>query len=140
VLLLTGAAAHCCCSLLLLLLLLLPTQVAALGKSGMSVGYYDTEQAAARAYDRTAIGLLGWQGCEAVLNFPAGDYSPDSILQLQGKSRDEVKELLKNDRGKVSGWVLLLLLLLVLLTGGAAGGAGVPAGAGAGAAVLLCCC
>jgi hypothetical protein len=76
-------------------------QVAALGKSGMSVGYYDTEQAAGRAYDRAAIGLLGWQGCEAVINFPASDYSPESILQLHGKSREEVKALLKNDRGKV---------------------------------------
>jgi hypothetical protein len=45
-------------------------KVAALGKSGVSVGYFDTETAAARAYDRAAIGLLGRQSCRTILNYP----------------------------------------------------------------------
>jgi hypothetical protein len=78
-----------------------PQQVAALGKSGVSVGYFDSELAAARAYDRAAIGLLGLQGCESSLNFSADDYASATIPDLQGKTREEVKALLKDGRGKV---------------------------------------
>lgn len=60
-------------------------KVAALGKSGVSVGYFDTEDAAARAYDRAAIGLLGRQNCRAILNFPIEDYDQDSVPELVGK-------------------------------------------------------
>ncbi len=60
-------------------------QVAALGKSGVSVGYFDTEDAAARAYDRAAIGLLGRQSCRAILNFPIEEYDHDSVPELVGE-------------------------------------------------------
>lgn len=59
-------------------------KVAALGKSGVSVGYFDTEDAAARAYDRAAIGLLGRQNCRAILNFPMEEYDHDSVPELVG--------------------------------------------------------
>jgi hypothetical protein len=80
-----------------------PAQVAALGKSGVSVGYFDTETAAARAYDRAAIGLLGWQNCKAILNHPIEEYDRESIPELVGKSREEVKATLKSERAKVRG-------------------------------------
>jgi hypothetical protein len=51
------------------------------------VGYFDTEDAAARAYDRAAIGLLGRQNCKAVLNFPIEEYDNDSVPVLVGKSQ-----------------------------------------------------
>ena len=61
-------------------------KVAALGKSGVSVGYFDTEDAAARAYDRAAIGLLGRANCRAILNFPIEEYDHDSVPELVGES------------------------------------------------------
>lgn len=76
-------------------------QVATLGKSGVSVGYYDTEDNAARAYDRAAIGLLGRDNCSITTNFPLGDYDEEVVPQLIGKSREEVKTTLKNERAKV---------------------------------------
>ena len=76
-------------------------QVATLGKSGVSVGYYDTEENAARAYDRAAIGLLGRDNCSITTNFPLGDYDQEIVPQLIGKTREEVKTTLKNERAKV---------------------------------------
>uniref|UniRef100_A0A061RJJ8 Ethylene-responsive transcription factor rap2-7-like n=2 Tax=Tetraselmis sp. GSL018 TaxID=582737 RepID=A0A061RJJ8_9CHLO len=67
-----------------------------LGKSGVSVGYYNTELEAARAYDRTAIGLFG-KG-SVMTNFPASDYKEDEIPSLSGASREEVKALLRTER------------------------------------------
>ena len=80
----------------------LSLQVATLGKSGVSVGYYDTEDNAAKAYDRAAIGLLGRDNCSITTNFPLGDYDNEVVPQLIGKSREEVKTTLKNERAKVS--------------------------------------
>lgn len=77
-------------------------QVATLGKSGVSVGYYDTEEAAARAYDRAAIGLLGRDSEAITTNFPLKDYANEAVPELSGKSREEVKNTLKNERAKVS--------------------------------------
>ncbi len=97
---------------------MLLTQVAALGKSGVSVGYFDTETAAARAYDRAAIGLLGWQNCKAILNYPIEEYDRESIPELVGKSREEVKATLKSERAKVRGgqrWQQVQGVLLLLL-------------------------
>lgn len=65
----------CCCS----------TCVRVLVHAGVSVGYFDTEDAAARAYDRAAIGLLGRQNCKAVLNFPIEEYDNDSVPELVGE-------------------------------------------------------
>lgn len=76
-------------------------QVATLGKSGVSVGYYDTEENAARAYDRAAIGLLGRDNCSITTNFPLGNYDEEIVPQLIGKTREEVKTTLKNERAKV---------------------------------------
>lgn len=73
-----------------------------MGKSGVSVGYFDTEQQAARAYDRAAIGLLGKDNCLSNLNFPMQDYEEEDVPALMGKKRDEVKALLKSERVKVS--------------------------------------
>jgi hypothetical protein len=60
-------------------------KVAALGKSGVSVGYFDTEDAAARAYDRAAIGLLGRTNCRSILNYPMEDYDHESVPELVGE-------------------------------------------------------
>eukprot|EP00775_Hariotina_reticulata_P004771 gene4771-5021_t len=69
--------------------------------NGVSVGYFDTEDAAARAYDRAAIGLLGRQNCRTILNFPIEEYDHDSVPELVGKSREEVKATLKSERAKM---------------------------------------
>lgn len=53
--------------------------MANLGKSGVSVGYYDTEEAAAKAYDRAAIGLLGRDNCSITTNFPLTAYDEDLV-------------------------------------------------------------
>ena len=66
-------------------------QVAALGKSGVSVGYFDTEEAAARADDRAAIGLLGRDHPNLQTNFDSRDYAGEAIPPLSGKSREEVR-------------------------------------------------
>lgn len=75
-------------------------KVAALGKSGVSVGYFDTEESAARAYDRAAIGLLGRQNPNLQTNFDLSLYSEESIPLLTGKTREEVKTTLKSERIK----------------------------------------
>ena len=67
------------------------------------MGYYDTEEAAARAYDRAAIGLLGRDSEAITTNFPLKDYANEAVPELSGKSREEVKNTLKNERAKVSG-------------------------------------
>ena len=85
-------------------------QVATLGKSGVSVGYYDTEENAARAYDRAAIGLLGRDNCSITTNFPLGDYDEEIVPQLIGKTREEVKTTLKNERAKVSAVITFPVL------------------------------
>ncbi len=45
----------------------------------MSVGYFDTEEAAAKAYDRAAIGLLGEAICKSILNYPIEEYDIDEV-------------------------------------------------------------
>ncbi|KAK9830953.1 hypothetical protein WJX81_001976 [Elliptochloris bilobata] len=76
-------------------------KVATLGKSGVSVGYYDTEEAAARAYDRAAIGLLGRDSAGISTNFALADYDAEAVPQLIGKTREEVKATLRSERAKV---------------------------------------
>ena len=55
------------------------------------MGYYDTEEAAARAYDRAAIGLLGRNHSAITTNFPMQEYDKEPVPQLIGKSREEVR-------------------------------------------------
>ena len=55
-------------------------QVANLGKSGVSVGYYDTQEAAAKAYDRAAISLLGKDNGSISTNFPLKQYQEDQLV------------------------------------------------------------
>ncbi|KAF8707206.1 hypothetical protein HU200_030453 [Digitaria exilis] len=54
------------------------------GRQG-SAGAYDTEEAAARAYDLAA---LKYWGPQTVLNFPAEDYSSE-MSEMEGVSREE---------------------------------------------------
>lgn len=75
-------------------------QVANLGKSGVSVGYFDTEDAAARAYDRAAISLLGRDSANIVTNHPLEEYAGEDLPNLVGKARDVVKLALRSERGK----------------------------------------
>lgn len=75
-------------------------KVAALGKSGVSVGYFDTEESAARAYDRAAIGLLGRSAPQLQTNFCVSEYVDEAIPDLGGKTREEVKDALKSERIK----------------------------------------
>ena len=75
-------------------------KVACLGKSGVSVGYYETEEAAARAYDRAAIGLLGRDSAHCTTNFPLAEYADAPVPHLVGKSREEVKATLKSERAR----------------------------------------
>eukprot|EP00884_Botryococcus_braunii_P012054 jgi/Botrbrau1/2084/Bobra.0047s0045.1 len=72
-------------------------KVANLGKSGVSVGYFDNEAEGARAYDRAAIALLGREKATQ-LNFDVEDYDLTEIPDLRGKTREEVKTALKKDR------------------------------------------
>lgn len=65
------------------------------------MGYYDTEEAAARAYDKAAIGLLGRESCSITTNFPLTNYDTETVPHLKGKTREEVKATLKNERAKV---------------------------------------
>ena len=58
---------------------MLMLQVASLGKSGVSVGYFDTEEQGARAYDRAAIGLLGRDNCSVTTNFPLKNYADQEV-------------------------------------------------------------
>ena len=53
-------------------------QVASLG-FGLSVGYFDTEEAGARAYDRAAIGLLGRHSCNVTTNHPVEEYADEDV-------------------------------------------------------------
>ena len=54
--------------------------MANLGKSGVSVGYYDTQEAAAKAYDRAAISLLGKDNGSISTNFPLKQYQEDQLV------------------------------------------------------------
>lgn len=47
--------------------------MAKLGKSGVSIGYFDNEKEGAQAYDRAAIALLGDKATN--LNFPNHHYN-----------------------------------------------------------------
>ncbi|KAK9800343.1 hypothetical protein WJX73_006496 [Symbiochloris irregularis] len=75
-------------------------KVANLGKSGVSVGYYDTEDQGARAYDRAAIGLLGRDNPNITTNYHLCDYASEDIPDLKGLTREQVKEALKTERAK----------------------------------------
>lgn len=66
----------------------------------MSVGYFDTEDAAARAYDRAAISLLGRDSANIVTNHPMEEYANEDLPNLVGKGRDVVKLALRSERGK----------------------------------------
>lgn len=55
-----------------------PYQAANLGKSGLSVGYFDTELEAAHAYDRAAIGIYL---SPMKLNFPEEMYEDQTVCE-----------------------------------------------------------
>ena len=72
------------------------------------MGYYDTEEAAARAYDRAAIGLLGRNHSAITTNFPMQEYDKEPVPQLIGKSREEVRPSLSSASTKCSAFKHLL--------------------------------
>lgn len=79
----------------------------------MSVGYYDTEEAAARAYDRAAIGLLGRNHSAITTNFPLHEYDKEPVPQLIGKTREEVSP----DTLQYSAFQYFILCCCYLLKG-----------------------
>ncbi len=66
----------------------------------MSVGYFDTEEAAARAYDRAAISLLGRTSNSLVTNYSLEEYDGEEVPDLVGKDRHVVKLALRSERIK----------------------------------------
>ncbi|KAK9829864.1 hypothetical protein WJX72_008334 [[Myrmecia] bisecta] len=73
---------------------------------GVSVDNYKRKwrvqiKAAAKAYDRAAIGLLGRDNPSITTNFPVSDYDNELVPQLMGRTREEVKAMLKSERAKV---------------------------------------
>lgn len=55
------------------------------------LGYYDTEEEAARVYDRVALSL---HGPSAQTNFPGSDYANENVGMYSGLSREELQRAL----------------------------------------------
>ena len=50
------------------------------GKSGVCYGYFDTEEAAGKAYDRAKLGLFGSDNRSLAANFPVKRYQEEVQL------------------------------------------------------------
>lgn len=55
------------------------------------LGYYETEEGAARVYDRVSLSL---HGPHAQTNFPTAEYAGDNCEQYSGLNREELQRAL----------------------------------------------
>lgn len=63
----------------------------AAGTQVTHLGYYETEEGAARVYDRVSLSL---HGPHAQTNFPAAEYAGDNCAQYSGLNREELQRAL----------------------------------------------
>jgi hypothetical protein len=74
------------------------------GRQQTSVGYFESEDEAALAWDRMILWLrkANGQEVEVKLNFPLSDYSDDEVTTLQGLTQEEVIQKLRRTDERIA--------------------------------------